>query len=64
MIGERVQLIHTSDPYTNIAPGTRGTVTLVDDFGTIHVAWDSGHRLGMIPGQDRFVRIVEPPPRS
>jgi Domain of unknown function (DUF4314) len=36
-IGDRVELIHTSDPYTRLTPGTRGTVTFIDDRGTVHV---------------------------
>lgn len=35
-------------------PGTRGTVTFVDDAGTIHVSWESGGNLGLIPGVDVF----------
>ena len=35
-------------------PGTRGIVTLVDGFGTVHVAWDDGSRLGLIPGEDQW----------
>jgi hypothetical protein len=55
--GERVELVRTSDPYTRLQPGARGTVTYVDDLGTVHVAWDSGSRLGLMPGEDEF-RVV------
>ncbi len=40
------------------APGTKGTVRLVDDQGTIHVEWDSGSHLGLIPGEDEY-KILE-----
>jgi Domain of unknown function (DUF4314) len=52
--GDRVELDSTTDPYTRVLPGTRGTVTSVDDLGTIHVAWDGGARLGLIPGVDHW----------
>lgn len=57
--GQRVELISTSDPYTRLRPGTRGTISLVDSLGTVHVNWDNGSRLGMIEEDgDRF-RVVE-----
>lgn len=52
--GTRIRLISTSDPYTALTPGDVGTVELVDDAGTIHVAWDSGSHLGLIPGEDTY----------
>ena len=56
--GDRVALVHTSDPYTNLQPGDTGIVRLVDDFGTIHIDWDNGSSLGMIPGEDQIRRIA------
>jgi hypothetical protein len=52
--GRRVRLIRCDDPHTLLQPGTRGRVTFVDGLGTIHVAWDDGSRLGLIPGVDRW----------
>jgi Domain of unknown function (DUF4314) len=46
--GRRVRLIRCIDEHTRLAPGAEGTVTLVDDLGTVHVTWDDGHRLGLI----------------
>jgi len=37
--------------------GTKGTVTRVDDTGTIHVKWDNGSGLGIVPGVDMCKRI-------
>jgi len=54
IIGKRVRLIHTSDPYTRIRPGDEGTVDSLDDLGTVHVLWDSGSSLGMVRGEDQF----------
>ena len=50
--GTRVELVSTSDPYTKLTPGTKGTVNLVDSAGTIQISWDNGSDLGMIPGED------------
>ena len=52
--GTRVELVSTTDPYTALRPGERGTVTAVDDLGTVHVAWDNGSTLGAVPGEDRI----------
>ena len=46
--GDRVRLIRCNDEYTELQPGTEGTISLIDDFGTIHVDWDNGSRLGMV----------------
>ena len=50
--GTRVVLLKMNDPYTKLEPGTKGTVTSVDDIGTIHVNWDSGSSLGVAYGED------------
>ena len=55
--GTRVMLIRMSDPYTNLRQGDQGTVTLVDDIGTIHVKWDRGSTLGIAFGEDECKRI-------
>ncbi len=63
--GTRLELISMEDPYAKIPPGTRGTVVCVDDihhsafcpFGTIHVNWDNGSGLGLVPGEDAFRRL-------
>jgi Domain of unknown function (DUF4314) len=53
--GDRVQLVSTTDEYTKLTPGDLGTVSFVDGLGTIHVNWDSGSRLGMVPGEDELI---------
>lgn len=55
--GARVRLVSCSDPYTRLQPGAEGTVSLVDDLGTVHVNWDDGSRLGLVPGEDRWSYI-------
>jgi hypothetical protein len=51
---KRIELISTSDPHTNLRPGNQGTVDFVDDMGTIHVIWDNGSTLGLVPGEDQY----------
>ena len=46
--GTRIELIHMDDKWA-VAKGTRGTVTQVDDAGTIHMKWDNGRTLGLAP---------------
>jgi len=59
VIGKRVVLISTSDEYTNLKSGDAGTITHVDDAGTIFANWDNGSTLGLIPGIDYFNVLVE-----
>lgn len=57
--GTRIELISMEDPFSPIAPGTKGTVRCVDDMGTIHMQWDNGRTLGIIPYEDNFKVIEE-----
>lgn len=34
--------------------GTLGTVTDVDDIGTVFVKWDTGSSIGLIPEKAKF----------
>ncbi len=54
----RIELIFTNDPYTKLQPGSQGIVDFVDGIGQIHVLWDSGSRLALIPEEDKF-RIIK-----
>lgn len=47
-----------ADPYSRLKPGDRGTVSHVDDTGTVFVDWDCGSGLGVVYGEDR-IRILE-----
>lgn len=58
-VGRRVRLVSCADPYTSNPRGLEGTVTLIDDTGTIHVRWDNGSTLGLIPGVDRWEDITK-----
>jgi hypothetical protein len=50
--GTRVELISMNDPYRQFDAGLKGTVSCVDDTGTIHVDWDNGCCLGVVYGED------------
>ena len=58
-VGTRVELISMEDEYRKLKPGERGTVTGVDDIGTIHVNWDCGSCLGVAFGEDHCTKVVE-----
>ena len=55
--GCRVELVSMGDDPRGILPGTKGTVVVVDDIGTIHVKWDNGRSLGVCYGEDFCRRI-------
>jgi hypothetical protein len=57
--GTRIELDFMGDDPRPIAPGTKGTVRIVDDMGTVHCDFDNGRRLGLIPGEDSFHTISE-----
>jgi hypothetical protein len=55
LIGKRVRLVRCTDDYTTLRPGALGTVSDVDDMGTVFVRWESGSNLGLVhDAGDRF----------
>lgn len=54
--GAEVCLEHM-DGESGMPPGLKGKVACVDDAGQIHVNWENGSSLAVIPGVDR-VRTV------
>ncbi len=48
LIGRRVRLNYTSDPYTRLKAGDEGEVDYIDDIGTVFVKWDNGSTLGLV----------------
>lgn len=56
-VGDRVELERCGDEFTRLTPGDQGTVRLVDSMGTVHVDWDSGSKLGLVPGEDRWKNL-------
>ena len=57
--GTRIILRSMDDPQAP-PPGTRGTVSYVDDMGTIGIEWDNGSSLSLIPGKDFFSVVSAP----
>lgn len=59
--GDRVRLVQPLDMGTHASIGNRllsgseGTVTRVDSIGTVHVYWDEGFHLGLLPEIDKFM---------
>lgn len=51
----RVELIKMDDKYTNLKKGDKGDLQFIDDIGQIHVKWDNGSTLALIPGIDKFI---------
>jgi hypothetical protein len=60
--GQRVVLIHTSDPHTRLRPGALGTVGRHDQqSNTVSMAWDDGSTLAMLLDDgDRIALATEP----
>ena len=57
--GTRVQLDRMGDDSNPVSNGTKGTVTAVDDTGTIFCNFDNGRCLGICPEVDSFHKISE-----
>jgi hypothetical protein len=52
--GARVELVSMNDPYRQMPSGLQGTVSFVDDTGTVFVDWDNGSSLGAVYGEDEI----------
>ena len=57
--GMTIQLDYMDDPVRPVPSGTVGKVRCVDDAGTIHVAWENGQSLGLIPSEGDCFHIVD-----
>lgn len=56
-VGSRVMMVYSAEPFAPIEGGTEGTVSSVDDIGTIHVNWDNGRCLGVVLSEDIIEKI-------
>lgn len=60
LVGRRVRLIHTEDPYTSLRSGDTGTITDVCELPfedtpiQLWISWDSGVKLCLLEGIDRY----------
>ena len=57
--GTRLQLNCMEDEMA-VPPASMGTVECIDDAGQIHMNWDCGLSLALIPGVDSFSRLPAP----
>lgn len=57
--GTRIMLLSMDDPYAPVPEGTRGTVVHVDDAAQIHMKWDNGRTLAIVPGEDNFRKLTD-----
>lgn len=57
--GTRIVLLSMDAPYAPIPSGMRGTVDHVDDAGQIHMHWDNGRTLAIVPQEDNFRKLTD-----
>ena len=57
--GTRIELISMEDSLAPVPSGTRGTVKIVDDMGQIHMHWDNGRSLAIVPSADLFRKLTQ-----
>ena len=57
--GTRIVLNSMGNDPRSVESGTRGTVAVVDDIGTVHCEFDNGRKLGLIEGEDEFRLLTE-----
>lgn len=56
--GSRIELDYMDEQ--GMPPGLKGIVKSVDDAGQLHMIWENGRSLALVPGADRFHRVPEP----
>lgn len=56
--GFRIELDYMNKQ--GMTPGLKGIVKSVDDAGQLHMIWENGRSLTLVPGADRFHRLPEP----
>lgn len=57
--GTRIHLNNMEDPHAPVPAGTRGTVAFVDDIGQLHMHWDNGRTLAIVPKVDSFRKLTD-----
>jgi len=54
-VEDRIELIKTDDTWTKLEPGSKGTVTEIEEEqDLIWVDWDNGEKLALLNGIDKF----------
>ena len=57
--GTRIVLPGTTKTLQPVPIGMRGTVKFIDDQSRLHMKWDNGRTLAVIPGEDSFRRLTD-----
>lgn len=56
--GTRIMLLDTSETFQPVPIGTRGTVVHIDDQSQLHIKWDDGSTLALVPAEDTFRKLT------
>lgn len=62
--GTRIVLLDTSETLQPVPIGTRGTIHFIDDQSQLHMKWDNGRSLAVIPSEDSFRKLTKEEIRS
>jgi hypothetical protein len=54
LVGKMIRMVEMIDDPRPIESGTMGVIYHVDSLGTLHVHWENGRRLGVVPDVDRY----------
>ena len=57
--GTTIRCIKMNDPIHSIPSGMKGEVEYVDALGYIHMKWENGSNLTLIPTKDTFEKVIE-----
>ena len=55
LVGKRVKCVQMDNDPNPVPNGTEGTVQFIDDAGHIHVKWDNGQSLSLLPCDEYIV---------
>lgn len=58
--GTRIKLLKDMDDSQPIKAGEMGTVDFIDSMGSLHMRWDNGRSLAIIPDVDKFEVLEQP----
>jgi hypothetical protein len=65
VLGKRIELIRSDNPYADLNPGDRGTVVDVSELSSedkpfkVWVLWDSSSRLTILEGRDDYRMVYD-----
>jgi Domain of unknown function (DUF4314) len=65
VLGKRIELIRSDNPYSDLKPGDRGTVVDVYELSyegkpfKVWVLWDSDSRVTVLEGQDDYRMLYD-----